>query len=148
MRTIEQRLECLRKAISNSKEHIRADDPRRIYSQYIRYALDEFVDLNFYTSTKADGLVSRKCVIHEHVIPHSIVMDKLLNLNLLTDENIMSVLNRFYVICRITKDEDRLLNVNGLRSKMPDGWDEKTGSVFARYEKVGISFLRSDSNNT
>jgi hypothetical protein len=43
------------------------------------------------------------------------------------------------VICVITKEEDKRLNASGLRSKMPDGWNDKSGSVFARYQRVGIS---------
>jgi len=141
MRTLEQKLECLRNVISNSKEHILAGDPPRIYSQYIRYALDEFKDLNFFISTGASGL-KRADVIHEHVIPHHLIMKKLITLDELTDEKIMAVLNKFYFICRITKDEDKRLNNEGLRSKMPNGWNEERDSVFARYEKVGISLLR------
>ena len=140
IRTLEQKLECIRKAISNAQEHIRAEDPRRVYSQYIRYALDEVSDLNFCRSNAARGL-KRKDVIHEHVVPHSIVMSKLLSLDPLTHENIMSVINKYYVICAITKEEDKKLNAAGLRSKMPAEWDEKNDSVFARYEAVGISII-------
>lgn len=142
-RSQEQKIECLRKAISNAKEHIQANDPRRIYSQYIRYSLDEFKDLNFYTSIEAKGL-ERKHVIHEHVVPHSIVMEKLLSLEVLTDENIMSVINKYYIICKITKAEDKRLNAAKLRSKMPEGWNDKTDSVFARYEQkqVNIPVIR------
>jgi len=135
-RTIGQKLECIRKAISNSQEHIKANDPRRVYSQYIRYALDEISDINFRTSRAAKGL-KRNAVIHEHVIPHSIVMDKLLTLVPLTNDNILKMLKKYYVICAITKEEDKKLNAAGLRSKMPDGWKEDD-SVFARYEEVGI----------
>jgi hypothetical protein len=142
MRTTEQKIECLKKAIINSQEHIRAKDPTRVYSQYIRYALDEFSSINFCTSGAAKGL-KRKDVIHEHVVPHSIVMNKLLTLKSLTSENIMSVIKKYYVICVITKREDRLLTAAGLRSKMPEGWDEETSSVFARYEAVGISIFRT-----
>ena len=140
MRTIEQKLECLRKAISNARAHARAGDPTRIYSQYIRYALDEFKHLNICTSVKAHGL-KRKDVVHEHAVPHSIVMKKLLELDSLTDESIMSVLNKYYVICVITKDEDDRLTSAGLRSKMPDQWNGENDGVFARYEheKVRIS---------
>jgi hypothetical protein len=139
-RTVEQKLECIRKVISNSKEHIESGDPKRVYSQYIRYALDEIKNLNFYTSKKAKGL-KREDIIHEHVVPHSIVMNKLLSLKPLCNENIMEVLNKFYVLCAITKEEDKLLNAAGYRSKMPDGWNEDTDSIFARYEEVGISIF-------
>mgnify|MGYP000925907118 FL=1 len=66
-------------------------------------------------------------------------MNKLLSLETLNNENIMSVIERFYILCAITREEDKLLNAAGYRSKMPDGWNEETDSVFARYELVGIS---------
>lgn len=144
LRTIEQKIECLRKAISNSKAHIEAGDPPRIYSQYIRYALNQFDHLNFYTSSEAKDL-ERKYVIYEHVIPHNIVMTKLLALDSLTDENIMFVLNKFYFICKITKEEDSRLNAARLRRNMPAEWNDENGSIFARYEhdNVGIFILKS-----
>ena len=143
-RNREQKIECLRKAISNAKEHQQANDPPRIYSQYVRYAIGQFKGLNVaYTSTEAKDL-ERKLVTHEHVVPHSIVMKKILSLEVLTDENIMSVINKYYIICIITKAEDKLLNAAKLRSKMPKGWNDKTDSVFARYEheEVNIPFMR------
>ena len=144
MRTLEQNLECIRKAVSNAKEHILAEDPRRVYSQYIRYALGEVSDSNFYISSAAKGL-KRKDVIHEHVVPHSIVMNKLLSLDPLTNENIKAVIEKYYVICAITKEEDKRLTAKGLRSKMPEDWNDNIHSVFARYERVGISSVRKFS---
>ena len=137
-RTYQQKLECLRKAIINSKEHIRNGDPTRIYSQYLRYCMDEFSSQpDFQSSVEAKEL-KRKDVTLEHVVPHSFIMNKLLSLEELTNENIKSVIQKFHIICRITKDEDKRLNRSGLRSKMPDDWDEENGSLYARYEKVGI----------
>lgn len=66
-------------------------------------------------------------------------MSRLLSIETLSNENIMDVLKKFYILCAITKEEDKLLNSGGYRSKMPDGWNEETDSVFARYESVGIS---------
>lgn len=137
----QQKLECLKKVIANSKEHIKANDSKRIYSQYMRYAMDEFSDVNFCTSQNAKGL-ARKDVIHEHVVPHGIVMDKLLKIEPLTTENILSVIKKYYVICAITKDEDKLLNQAKLRSKMPKGWNEEVDSIFARYQAVRIEILK------
>ena len=141
-RTMKQKLECIRKAVSNAKEHISSNDPRSVYSQYIRYALHEVSDLNFCTSDAAKGL-KRKDVVHEHVIPHSFLMEKLVTMESLTNENILSTLQRYYIICAITKEQDKLLTASGLRSKMPDGWNESTDSVFARYEVAEISIHKS-----
>ena len=146
MRTMEQKIECIRRVILNAQDHIQAGDPKRVYSQYVRYALDEVSGINFCRSVKAKGL-KRKDVIHEHVVPHLIVMDKLLSLDKLTNENIINVINKYYVICAITKEEDKKLNAAGLRSKMPKNWNDESGSVFARYETVGIDILNVEKKN-
>ncbi|RUO22605.1 hypothetical protein CWE08_05375 [Aliidiomarina iranensis] len=141
MRTLDQKLNCIKNVIINAQKHVKAGDPPRIYSQYVRYALNEFTDINFYISDNAKGM-KRKDVIHEHVIPDSPVMSKLLALDPLSKESILDIIKRYYVICVITKEEDRLLNAAGLRSKMPEGWSDISDSVFARYQKVGLSISR------
>lgn len=144
MEDLDRKIDFIRRVIINCKNHINLDDPKRTYSQYLRYALDEVSDINFCTSKNAKGL-KRKDIIYEHVIPHSIIMEKLFSIDPLTNENILKVLRKYYIICAITKEEDRLLNAAKLRSKMPDGWNEETGSVFARYESVGISTIKDDA---
>lgn len=144
MEDIDRKIDFIRRVIINCKNDINLDDPKRTYSQYARYALDEVSDINFCTSKNAKGL-KRKDVIYEHVIPHSNIMKKLFSIDPLTNENILKVLRKYYIICAITKEEDRLLNAAKLRSKMPDGWNEETGSVFARYESVGISTIKDDA---
>lgn len=145
MRTNEQKLECIRKAILNSQDHCKANDPARVYSQYIRYAMDQFSRLNLYISENAKGL-TKNDIIFDHVIPQCIVARMLLKLVSPSNEDIMNVIQNHYVICKITKTEDNLLTTNCLKSKMPEGWDEKTGRVFARYEAVGIEFCRISAN--
>lgn len=143
-RTLDKKIECLRKAILNSRQHRLAGDPQKIYSQYIRYALHDFEYLNICTSTEAKD-PKRKDVIREHVIPHIIVMNRLLKLDSLTDDNIMEVLKKYYIICKITKEEDRRLNAAGLKKKMPTEWNEEEGCGFARYKhhEVNIEILNS-----
>jgi hypothetical protein len=68
-------------------------------------------------------------------------MSKLLSIDTLSDEAIMDVLNRYFFICVISRREDELLTAAGLRSQMPEGWDEEFGSIFARYEAVGINHV-------
>ncbi|MEK9713629.1 MAG: hypothetical protein VW258_13780 [Thalassolituus sp.] len=132
-----EKIECLVRVILNIKDHLKYGDPKRMYSQYLRYALDEVSHLNFCYSRNAVGL-KRKDLVHEHVVPHSFVMEKLLSLEEVTPEKVKIVLEKFYIICAITKDEDRKLTAAGLRSKMPESWNEYDDSVFARYEAVGI----------
>lgn len=140
-KSLGEKRECIKRVVENSQEHVLENDPKRMYSQYIRYALDEVSDLNLYVSKKASGL-KRKDVIVEHVIPHSFVMNKLLALKSVTTRKILNIINKYFIVCKITREEDKLLNIAGLRSKMPEGWDEKKGDVFARYNVVGIEVVR------
>jgi hypothetical protein len=151
-RTHEEKLECLKKVLINSLEHKRSNDPVRIYTQYIRYALEQFKNINFYESENAKA-PKGKGIIHEHIIPFVVVRDKLLALHPLTIENIKSVIDKYYFTCAVTTEEDDQLTANNLKSKMPKGWIEDKDSVFARYEEVGIRFtrkiksIRQNSNN-
>ena len=51
--------------------------------------------------------------------------------------DIENILLRFYRLGVLTKDEDDILRLKGLNSKMPASWD-LTESVFSRYEFAGI----------
>ena len=143
-RTEDQMLTCLRNAVLNAQAHQKAGDPTRVYSQYIRYALNQFDKQEgiTLTSRKAKGKV-RPFIVHDHSVPHSFVLNKLLALKNVTNLALKDVISKYYRIGVITKEEDKLLSDNGLRSKMPNGWDENNGSVYARYEEVGIKLLHS-----
>ena len=78
----------------------------------------------------------RKMLIHEHMVPKSIVIERLKKLSNPTRDSVKELLEFYCKGAVVTKDEDRRLNGNGLRSKMPTDWDEK--DVEARYALVGI----------
>ena len=69
-------------------------------------------------------------------------MNRLLELDSLTDESILATLKRYFFICAISKREDKLLNDAGLRAKMPNDWDPDTDDVFERYKVAGITPTR------
>jgi hypothetical protein len=54
-----------------------------------------------------------------------------------TTTDIENILLRFYRLGVLTKDEDDILRLKGLSSKMPMYWDT-TENVFSRYEVAGI----------
>jgi hypothetical protein len=139
LRDNKQKLECIRKAVLNAQEHIHAGDPRRVFSQYIRYALDQVRNDYFYVSKKAEEPNENYETVNDHVIPHVIILEKLLALNPVSIEGITDIIDRYYMICTITRDENKKLNDAGLKSKMPVGWED-VGVIrrFARYEHVGI----------
>jgi len=82
-------------------------------------------------------------VIKEHVVPLRVIETMLLELvdtGNLTCESIAAVLDQFVVFATITKTEDQVLVRQGLKDSMPEDWHPQTGSVFARYDKVGIRY--------
>ena len=143
-RTLKQRLTCLQNAVQNAQKHRKAGDPKRMYSQYIRYALNEF-DEQKERRFSSDALSlnpNRKKkfpeLVHDHMIPHAFVLNKLLSLKEPSHKALAKVINKYYQICVITKEEDQILNRQGLRSKMPESWNEIPGDRDARYKIAGI----------
>jgi hypothetical protein len=78
----------------------------------------------------------RRLLVHEHVIPKSIVIERLLGLPTPTGDSVDQLLASYCIGAVITREEDARLNGLGLRSKMPPGWDEK--DAWARYKYAGI----------
>jgi len=140
-RTLNQNIDCVRRVLLNIKEHEKHNDPKRLTSIYLRYALDEFAKMNLYTSLSAQKSMNQD-VIKEHVIPHKVIMNMLTNLENPNHKAIYNIVSKYFIICRITKDEDERLRIAKLVSSMPDDWTIETGSVFARYEKVGIEVIK------
>lgn len=80
-------------------------------------------------------------LIHEHVVPTSVIIEKLRKLRSPSPASVGRVLSKFRIGAVITDDEDKKLNAHGLRSKMPSGWDGKY--VWARYRVQASSVDRS-----
>lgn len=76
-------------------------------------------------------------LIKEHSIPVHVIQKILIQQNPKTIDDIENILLRFYRLGVLTKDEDDILCVKGLSSKMPRYWDT-TENVFSRYEVAGI----------
>jgi hypothetical protein len=77
-------------------------------------------------------------LVHEHVMPKSLVIQRLLGLfPNATESSVNQLLDTYCKGAVITKHEDARLNSQGLRSKMPTDWDE--ADVWARYKCVGIA---------
>jgi hypothetical protein len=78
----------------------------------------------------------QRMLVHEHVVPKSIVIQWLLKLSTPTADSVNQLLESYCKGAVLTREEDARLNGLGLRSKMPSGWDEK--DVWARYTSAGI----------
>jgi hypothetical protein len=86
---------------------------------------------------RSDGALFR-----EHSVPLRILWDLLRKLHDPTVQEIDDLLRQRYAIGVLTKDEDKKL----LKSKMPDGWDQK--DVLARYQHAGIEMVPALSETT
>ena len=76
-------------------------------------------------------------LIIDHAVPISVLVGALFAGDIeLTREGIGAHLTRWYRLGLLCHDEDARLNVKGLRSAMPAGWDGE--NLFARYEAAGI----------
>ena len=88
--------------------------------------------------------VNRSNVSWEHVVPTKVLVDKLLELDksgTLSDKKIEEMIEKYGYVCLVTKDENRKLDKNKFREKMPQGW--KYGDdAFARYKAVGIEIQK------
>lgn len=80
--------------------------------------------------SKGDGFVFRDVFHDEHMIPVSLIIDKLISLPELNYDNVKNILDSIY-ICRLLKFEDRNLPV---KYKRPFDLQE----VIKMYNKAGI----------
>jgi hypothetical protein len=85
------------------------------------------------------GKISKK-LMYEHMVPKNLYIGEIvqaIKFGKLREERIYEILSRYYYVCTVTVEEDKLLP----SIKMDDDWDFK--NPFHRYEKAGLSFLRN-----
>jgi hypothetical protein len=128
----------------NAKEHKYLKHTKKIYSQYLRHAMDEFVHVNSYQSEAAKvAKAAKEKIVSDHVVPHDVLIEMLFSLDELSPDSVWEVIEKYYVICKITRKEDEELSKAGFKSEMPEGWCKDSDEVFARYERVGITYSRN-----
>lgn len=74
----------------------------------------------------------------EHVAPISVIVGLLMSSKPPNEGEVRNILNKYYRIMLVTKDEQRNLRSLGRASKMPSDWDGK--DIWARYRIAGIEF--------
>ena len=72
----------------------------------------------------------------EHVVPQMWFLNKFIDMDRIDKEEIRELLENYFNVLLVTKDEDAKLTEAGLRSKMPDDWDGE--NPWARHDAVGI----------
>ena len=79
---------------------------------------------------------------HEHIVPKKVLLEMLFDLASPSASAVRALLDQFCVGIVVTKAEDMQLNHAGLRSRMPDDWDEQ--DPWARYRAVGLGWIDTD----
>lgn len=100
---------------------------------------DALLEMHFISDMAFDAIEKGSDVrlIKEHSIPLRVIRKILIQHEPKTTTDIENILLRFYRLGVLTKDEDDILRLKGLNSKMPASWG-LTESVFSRYEFAGI----------
>jgi hypothetical protein len=79
---------------------------------------------------------------HEHIVPAGVIFEYIKNSNYTDKKQIYEVLDKFCITATITKEEDKLLDSNGYKLKMPDEFYDPSSKLFedpfARYRAVGL----------
>lgn len=74
--------------------------------------------------------------MREHVVPVSVIVNKVSELKKPTEEEIVKIVKEWTIIAAITQEEDADLRKGKLSKTMPKNWNGC--DLFARYRKVGI----------
>jgi hypothetical protein len=93
--------------------------------------------------SKAASTASISDCAVEHVVPQMEIVNRLMDLPVITEAAVMETLSRYLRVVLVTNEEHTKLNASGLRSSMPHDWDEE--DVFARYKAVGIEISEEAS---
>jgi hypothetical protein len=117
----------------------KARSPIRLLLRQAIFCFWESREFHKFDSRRPRSVMALKnpaqAVSYDHVIPMSIVADKLLT-GEISHGAIREILDKWVLACVITKDEDRHLDRLGLRQEMPRDWDG--ADLFARYKAAGI----------
>lgn len=81
-------------------------------------------------------------IVYDHAVPFKYLQEELLEVDFPDPLKVKKILSRHCTIAIITKEEDSLLNKNGLGNRMPQDWDGR--DPLARYKKVGIQLVPNE----
>ena len=102
-----------------------------------------------YVSKDGDSTRDKDLTIEkEHIVPLKVITKKLLELGKdVTIKQIELLLEEWLMFSTITHVEDKILNSNGVREKMPDEFYDENhelyGDKFARYKVCGIEIFKN-----
>lgn len=87
-------------------------------------------------------------LIHEHAVPRNIIKQKIIDKLESTDsyddkciDKVYNIIRKFSKSVVVTKSEDKKLDEEKLRQKMPKDWDDKNWDARYKYTKIKIEQL-------
>jgi len=86
-----------------------------------------------------DGLATPDGLVLEHVVPVSLINEKVLSLEKPTKFQVAEVVYEWTVLATVTREQHQLLRARGLNDRMPSGWDGV--DKFARYKTCSIQLV-------
>lgn len=130
-------LHCLDKKI----KEVRLRD---LTSDIFEY-LERFEGYHYGISEEAYKLIDNNFnsnyITLDHGVPSNVLIKELKSIKPGDRQELLNFFKHHYYMCFITKDEDRELNRNKLKQKMPDGWNGNWNNWAIRYEVVGINLI-------
>ena len=119
------------------------------YNNIVTCECEEPIKVRIYTGSsnnfenrilnKGDKFKFNSVFHEEHIIPINVIIDQLCNLQELTYSNVEKILNKIS-ICRILKEEDKMLNANHSKKHRPCDVEDVLNNI---YRKVGIEVVKS-----
>jgi len=143
-------LEYILFAAKQAIEAEQHDFPRNVCCRNLKLAIEHYwrkktlmlpTKKQISRSLKASSVPLQECDI-EHAVPMMVIVNMLMDQDTLTLDFVKTILESFYRVCLVTKDEHRRLNKIGLVSRMPSDWNR--ADVWARYRRAGIEPCSSD----
>lgn len=108
---------------------------RNLDSYKGKHSMSDFISLQAIKAVEEGNITGN--LKYEHMIPKNIYIkafpERTLN-GKITEEFIHDILDKYYYVCTVTKEEDSLLHA----SKMDEDWDKV--NPFLRYERAGIVY--------
>jgi len=110
---------------------VRGNEPYKGYRYYSQEARDAVLN----------GQIKFR---RDHFFPKKQLKEMLFNMNSPDQNGVRQIMEKHGEICVITIQEDARLSAAGFQRTMPQGWQIENGSMFARYEAIGVNVWTND----
>lgn len=103
-----------------------------------KHSMSDFISLEALKAIESGNIIGN--LKFEHMVPKNYYIKQLSEKTLdgtVSPEFVRELLNKYYYVCTVTKEEDALLDA----TKMGSDWDRE--NPFQRYERAGIEYIEN-----